>query len=415
MGGGKAPKVKAGPLEKQQVSQLSEMERLFGPVRQWMTGQGMGSLMGGRNPFSQSPNPWAERSTLDHVNTLRGLQGAYNDAYGNLGGLGGQLLGGAMQASTMGGPNLPQPGSPELGRFQGGMDQLIGPLLGARNSIIGGALPQALEAFNPHLNTAAMQALAGQGQQARASINEKSPMRGGQLASALNDAYSQEAMAKSALTYQAGQEARNNALMTLGPEAMGSQLGQLESNRFAPEMDIFRTNAGMWGQQYGTDASLQNANAQRMTQLGMAGMPWIEQGQLGPLGTTRDLSADVMGLISGLYGGAEDQGINRALALLGGSAFPNANAQMGQGANLAAMEAQRRSANAQAKGSKKGGIGSGLGTLAGAYFGGPMGASLGGKLGGAAGGGGSMNGLLSMGGPSSGQGGASPLGGWRMY
>ncbi len=397
MGGGKAPKVKAGPLEKQQVGQLNAMEQLFGPVRQWMTGQGMGSLMGGRNPFSQSPNPWAERSTLDHVGTLRGLQGAYGDAYSNLGGLGGQLLGNAMQASTMGGPNLPQPNSPELGRFQGGMDQLIGPLLGARNSIIGGALPQALEAFNPHLDTATMQALAGQGAQARAQATEKSAMRGGQLASTLNDIGSQEAMAKSALTYQAGQEARNNALQTLGPAAMGGQLGQLEAGRFAPELDIFKTNAGMWGQQYGTDAQLQNANAQRMTQLGMAGMPWIEQGQLGPANSTRDLSADVMGLISGLYGGAEDQGVNRALALLGGSAFPQANAQMGQGANLAAMEAQRRSANAQSKGSKKGGIGSGLGTQAGAYFGGPMGASLGGKLGGSIGGGGTQSGNSLMG------------------
>ncbi len=214
-------------------------------------------------------------------------------------------------------------------------------------------------------------------------------------------------MAKSALTYQAGQEARNNALRTIGPEAMGGQLGQLESNRFGPEMDIFKTNAGMWGQQYGTDASLQNANAQRMTQLGMAGMPWIEQGQLGPANSTRDLSADVMGLISGLYGGAEDQGINRALALLGGSAFPQAQSLMQQGGNLAAMEAQRRSANAQAKGDKKGGVGGGLAALApiaGSFFG-PAGKAAGSALGG----------LLSMGGQSSGQGGASPLGGWRAY
>ena len=349
--GGKAPKIKTSPMEKFQVEQLRGMEQLFGPIRQWMTGQGMSSLMGGRNPFSQAPNPQAERATLDHIDTLRGLQGGYNQAYGNLGGLGMEML---QDARFGRGGGQTMPNAPDLDAFMGGSNQLIGPLLNARNQIIGGALPQALEAFNPHLDTATMQALAGQGQQARDAATEKSPMRGGQLASALNDIGSQEAMAKAALTYQAGQEARQNALQTLGPQAMGPQLMNTMSGQIAPQLDIYKTQAGLY-----------DAAQNRSGSLGLASMPWVREGQLGPLDTTRDLSSDVMGLISALYGGAEDQGVTRALSLLGGSAFPNAGQMMSGGNALSALAAQRQAANAQAKGSKKGDIGGGLGSLAG--------------------------------------------------
>ena len=364
-------------MEKQQADQMRAMEQIFGPIRSWMSGQGMSSLMGGRNPFTQDPNPQMEQAYLDHINTLRGLQGGYNQAYGNLGDLGGQLLGGAMGAlQPGGGPG--QPGAPGLGRFNQGMEQFMGPMQGARNAIIGGALPQALEAFNPHLNTAAIQALAGQGQQARNAITETSPMRGGQMASALNQSTNQEAMAKAALTYQAGQEARQNALGTLGPAAMSDQVMRGLSAQIAPPLDIF----GKQAQMYGVDKAAEDARMGRLSQLGIAGMPWIEQGQTGPLNMTRDLSQDIMGLISGLYGGAEESGRNRALELLGGSSFPSASSLGGQGSQLAAIEQQRRAANAQAKGSKKGGIGSGLGSLAGMFVGGPLGSALGNRLGG---------------------------------
>jgi hypothetical protein len=375
-------------MERQQADQMEAMEAIFGPIRQWLSGQGMSSLMGGRNPFSQDPNPQMERAYLDHVNTLRGLQGGYNQAYGNLGGMGMDLM---NQAGAGGN----RPDAPGL------MNMPNAPDLSYRLADM--AMPQAQEAFNPHLNTAAMQALAGQGQQARNAITETSPMRGGQMASALNQASNQEAMSKAALTYQAGQEARNNALKT----AVGM---------VAPQIDIFNTQSGneiaqgaQNQQAFGTMANMYGMDRQANNQLALASMPWIEQGQLGPLNQTRDLSQDIMGLISGLYGGAEESGINRALGLLGGSSFPNAGAIMGQGSQLAALEAQRRATNASAKGSKKGSIGSGIGSLIGMYFGGPMGAALGGKAGG------SLMGSGTASGPSSGQGGANPIGGWRRY
>ena len=542
MGKSSGSKVKPGPLEKQQAAQLAAMEELFAPIRAWMAQQGMASLQGGRDPFSQQPNPQMEKAYLDHIGVLRGLQGGYGQAYGNLGNLGMDLLmralngGNAPQApgqmnmprapgqinfprapgqinmprapgqinfpqapgqinmprapgqmpipQAPGPMNMPRapgpmdmPQAPSLGGFQNQSDQLIGPLLGARNQIIGAGLPQALEAFNPQLNTAAMQAIAGQGQQARNAIAETSPMRGGQMASALNQSSSEQAMAQAALTFQAGQEARNNALRTIGPEAMGSQAMNTLLGQLAPQLDIYKTKGqletaqGQLNQQaYGTQAGLSAAQGQqnqdayrsliqmvlgqgaqnqqaygtqaqlslgqgalnqdafqsliqaalgqgaqnqdafrtlmqgtlgqgsqnqdafrtlaqmfegqqgRNTQLGLATLPWIEQGQLGLLNQTRDLSSDIMSLISQLYGGAEERGQNRALGLLGGSAFPNANALLSQGSQLAQLEQARRNANAQTAGGKKGGVGSILGTIVGMALG-PAGAAAGGMLG----------------------------------